>query len=98
MKKNNWVRNFKTSFSQDSRWKEETNLSGLLGGASLTLGVGHGGGLLSGLGRLSLRKEDQRSSPSRAASSLNSRENMSDPDTIFQASGLMSQARSSPML
>jgi hypothetical protein len=36
--------------------KEATNLSGLLGRASLALGVGHGGGLLSGLGRLSLRK------------------------------------------
>jgi hypothetical protein len=42
--------------------KKETNLSGLLGRASLALGVGHGGGLLSGLGRLSLRKEDQRMS------------------------------------
>lgn len=39
--------------------RKETNLSGLLARASLTLGVGHGGGLLSGLGRLSLRKEDQ---------------------------------------
>lgn len=44
----------------DSQGKEETNLSGLLASASLTLGVGHSGGLLSGLGRLSLRKEDQR--------------------------------------
>jgi hypothetical protein len=44
-----------------SQGKEETNLGGLLASASLTLGVGHSGGLLSGLsGRLSLRKEDQR--------------------------------------
>lgn len=63
-------------FPIDSQGKE-TNLSGLLGRASLALGVGHGGGLLSGLGRLSLRKEDQRSCPPRAASSLNSKESMS---------------------
>jgi hypothetical protein len=44
-----------------SQEKEETNLGGLLASTSLALGVGHGGGLLSGLsGRLSLRKEDQR--------------------------------------
>jgi len=40
--------------------RRKTNLGGLLASASLTLGVGHSGGLLSGLGRLSLRKEDQR--------------------------------------
>lgn len=40
--------------------ERKTNLGGLLASASLTLGVGHSGGLLSGLGRLSLRKEDQR--------------------------------------
>ena len=55
---------------------KKTNLSGLLGGASLALGVGQSGGLLSGLGRLSLRKEDQLYIPPQAASSLNSRENM----------------------
>jgi hypothetical protein len=43
-----------------SQWKEKTNLGGLLASTSLALGVGHGGGLLSGFGRLSLRKEDQR--------------------------------------
>ena len=40
--------------------KEKTNLGSLLASASLALGVGQSGGLLSGLGRLSLRKEDQR--------------------------------------
>lgn len=35
-------------------------LGSLLAGTSLTLGVGHGRGLLSRLGRLSLRKEDQQ--------------------------------------
>lgn len=34
-------------------------LGALLASTSLTLGVGHGGDLLTGLGRLSLRKEDQ---------------------------------------
>jgi hypothetical protein len=40
--------------------KEKTNLGSLLASASLALGVGQSGGLLSGLRRLSLRKEDQR--------------------------------------
>lgn len=44
----------------NSQGREETNLGGLLASASLTLGVRESGGLLSGLGRLSLRKEDQR--------------------------------------
>jgi voltage-gated potassium channel Kch len=39
---------------------DERVLSALLGNASLALGVGERGGLLSGLRRLSLRKEDQR--------------------------------------
>ena len=36
-----------------------TYLGALLASTSLTLGVGHGGDLLTGLGRLSLRNEDQ---------------------------------------
>lgn len=51
-----------------------TYLGTLLARTSLALGVREGGGLLSGLGRLSLRKEDQQTSTN-AASSLNSREN-----------------------
>lgn len=39
---------------------EQAYLGSLLVGTSLTLRVGHGRGLLSGLGRLSLRKEDQQ--------------------------------------
>jgi hypothetical protein len=51
------ISTFMLSFFSRSQGKEEvTNLGGLLVGASLALGVGHGGGLLSGLGRLSLRK------------------------------------------
>lgn len=36
-----------------------TYLGALLASTSLTLWVGHGGDLLTGLGRLSLRNEDQ---------------------------------------
>ena len=44
---------------------ENAHLRALLASTSLTLGVGHGGDLLTGGlgGRLSLRKEDQSSIP-----------------------------------
>lgn len=77
------VHQLATQFIPGKAWGpngEYAHLRTLLASTSLTLGVGHGGNLLTGLvgGRLSLRKEDQSTVPPTTDSSLNSKENASE--------------------
>lgn len=77
------VHQLATQFIPSKAWRldgDYAHLGALLASTSLTLGVGHGGNLLTGLvgGRLSLRKEDQSTVPPTTDSSLNSKENASE--------------------